>query len=127
MTKPEKFIPRPIIANPIRTAILVDGGFYRRRAQAMLGEKTAEERANELSNYCYKHINSKHEPGRVLYRIFYYDCLPVERLAYQCGLLDCCSASAALVIRKLLCCYPGTFGKLIQAHTGIGSCFPHEC
>lgn len=83
MTKPEKFIPRPIIANPIRTTILVDGGFYRRRAQAMLGEKTAEERANELSNYCYKHINSKHEPGRVLYRIFYYDCLPMEKKVFH--------------------------------------------
>ena len=30
----------------IRTAILVDGGFYRRRAQSMLGEKTAAERAD---------------------------------------------------------------------------------
>lgn len=33
----------------MKTAILVDGGFYRRRAQNMLGEKTAEERANEIT------------------------------------------------------------------------------
>lgn len=36
----------------MKTAILVDGGFYRRRAQIMIGDKTAEERAKELENYC---------------------------------------------------------------------------
>lgn len=32
----------------MKTAILIDGGFYRRRAQSLYGEKTAEERADEL-------------------------------------------------------------------------------
>jgi len=35
----------------IRTAILVDGGFYRKRAKFLWHEKTAEERAKELSAY----------------------------------------------------------------------------
>lgn len=32
-----------------RTAILVDGGFYRKRAAYLWGQKTAEERAKELT------------------------------------------------------------------------------
>ena len=32
-----------------KTAILVDGGFYRKRAAHLWGKKTAEERAKELS------------------------------------------------------------------------------
>lgn len=70
----------------IRTAILVDGGFYRRRAQSMLGEKTAAERADELSAYCWKHIRhqqGKHDVERLLYRIFYYDCLPMEKKVFH--------------------------------------------
>ena len=70
----------------IRTAILVDGGFYRRRAQSMLGEKTAAERADELSAYCWKHIRhqqGKHAVERLLYRIFYYDCLPMEKKVFH--------------------------------------------
>ena len=63
-----------------RTAILVDGGFYRKRASHQWGQKTAEERASELIAYCKAHIKDKDggEP-RHLYRIFYYDCEPVGR------------------------------------------------
>lgn len=35
----------------IRTAILVDGGFYRKRSHFLWGELTAAERADELQNY----------------------------------------------------------------------------
>ena len=35
----------------MKTAILVDGGFYRRRAQAVLGDQTAEKRAIEPVSY----------------------------------------------------------------------------
>lgn len=35
-----------------RTAILVDGGFYRIRAQTLFGDKSPEERADELFSYC---------------------------------------------------------------------------
>lgn len=45
----------------LKTAILVDGGFYRRRAQAVFGDTTAEERAIELANYCKRHLNSHGE------------------------------------------------------------------
>lgn len=39
--------------HPVRTAILVDGGFYRKRAKALWGNKSPSERANELNDYCY--------------------------------------------------------------------------
>ena len=36
----------------MKTAIpLVDGGFYRRRAQIIFGDKSATNRADELENY----------------------------------------------------------------------------
>ena len=63
-----------------KTAILVDGGFYRKRARFLWGAKTAEQRAVELSAYCRAHLEEKNLPEpKYLYRIFYYDCEPVGR------------------------------------------------
>ena len=63
-----------------KTAILVDGGFYRKRALWLWGKKTAEERALELANYCNAHLHDKDgRESRQLYRIFYYDCEPIGR------------------------------------------------
>lgn len=63
-----------------KTAILIDGGFYRKRARHLWGEKTAEERAKELEAYCKAHLHRKDNgTDRQLYRIFYYDCAPVGR------------------------------------------------
>lgn len=62
-----------------KTAILVDGGYYRRRAIELWGKsKTAAERAEELYNYCFLHLTKPTEP-RDLYRIFYYDCPPMMK------------------------------------------------
>ena len=63
---------------PIKTAILVDGGFYRKRARYLYGDKTPKERAAELNEYCMKHLQHKYEQ-RYLYRVFYYDCPPAEK------------------------------------------------
>lgn len=56
----------------MKTAILVDGGFYRKRAA-------------ELYAYCSAHL--KHEQcyndDRGLYRIFYYDCPPLAKTVYH--------------------------------------------
>ena len=43
----------------ITTAILVDGGFYRRRAYKYLGDKSPSDRADELDNYCKRHLNER--------------------------------------------------------------------
>ena len=36
-----------------KTAILVDGGFYRKQAKFLFGEKSPEQRAYELVEYCH--------------------------------------------------------------------------
>ena len=60
-------------------AILVDGGFYQKRAQFLWGDATSEERADELIAYCRRHIG-RHDH---LYRIFYYDCAPSNKKVYH--------------------------------------------
>lgn len=72
----KNFVPHSV------TAILVDGGFYRYRAYGIWGAKTPAERALELHNYCFNHINYKGERNS-LYRIFYYDCPPIEKKLYH--------------------------------------------
>lgn len=68
----------------IRTAILIDGGFYRRRAYSLWGDKSAKDRADELEQYCRRHLNNKKtKEDRYLYRIFYYDCPPFSRKIYH--------------------------------------------
>lgn len=63
----------------MKTAILIDGGFYRVRARKCLGDKTPYERANELINYCYRHVCKRSD----IYRIYYYDCPPLENDVYN--------------------------------------------
>lgn len=75
-----------------KTAILVDGGFYRRRARALWGELDPSERADELYDYALKHITLKKDARieldrRELYRVFYYDCPPVQRASVYHPLL----------------------------------------
>jgi len=67
----------------MKTAILVDGGFYRRRAQKIWGEIPAEQRAKELCDYCMSHIKRRNNEERALYRIFYYDCPPMDKKIYH--------------------------------------------
>lgn len=66
----------------IRTAILVDGAFYRKRAYYIFGDKTPADRSLELSSYCHRHIKEEKE-GATLYRVFYYDCPPVNKQVYH--------------------------------------------
>ena len=68
----------------IRTAILVDGGFYRKRAITLWGHKNPQDRAWELVKYCSLHLKEKHDDDRHhLYRILYYNCPPVTKQVYH--------------------------------------------
>ena len=58
-----------------KTAILIDGGFYRKKVNEMHGFKSAKDTAKDLIEYCYKHIQDDDD----LYRIFYYDCPPISK------------------------------------------------
>ena len=69
----------------MKTAILVDGGFYRKRASYLWGKKEPDKRASELIAYCNAHLKheQRFEPSRTLYRIFYYDCPPLDKTIYH--------------------------------------------
>ena len=66
----------------ITTAILVDGGFFLKRARTLWGDASPEDRAKELFTYCIQHLKDKNEHRR-LYRIFYYDCPPLSNQQYH--------------------------------------------
>ena len=66
-----------------KTAILVDGGFYKIRAHYLWGEKTPQERAEELKSYCMWLLHQNKYEKRDLYRIFYYDCPPSRKKVYS--------------------------------------------
>ena len=71
-----------------KTAILVDGAFYRKRSFYLRGERDPQARANELYAYCMAHIRddrseSEYHEDRELYRIFYYDCPPLQKTVYH--------------------------------------------
>lgn len=72
-----------------RVAIFVDGAFYKKRAQKCLGYKSPVERAKELEEYCRRHLKRKDPTTQEyvmndkLYRVFYYDCPPMDRLVYH--------------------------------------------
>lgn len=69
----------------MKTAILVDGGFYRKRAAYLWGKKDSQKRAAELYAYCSAHLKheQRYNDERSLYRIFYYDCPPLEKTVYH--------------------------------------------
>jgi len=68
-----------------KTAIFVDGGFYRKRAKTLWGKKTPDDRASELYAYCQAHLKheQRHDDFRSLYRIFYYDCPPLSKTVFH--------------------------------------------
>lgn len=61
-----------------KTAILIDGGFYQKRITAIHGKLSPKESVDELMNYCLKHLSQK-DGKHELYRIFYYDCPPLDK------------------------------------------------
>ena len=65
-----------------KTAILVDGGFFRKRSKFLWGEHSPEVTADALATYCKRHLR-EHNIRHDLYRIFYYDCPPVNKQVYH--------------------------------------------
>ena len=62
-----------------KTAILVDGGFYRKITKDFKRGLTPEQSAKDLFTYCMKHLQDKSGKDDELYRIFYYDCPPLGK------------------------------------------------
>lgn len=65
-----------------KTAILVDGGFYRKRARSLWGKHSPQETADGLFRYCKRHLHERSREHE-LYRIFYYDCPPYDKQLYH--------------------------------------------
>ena len=70
---------KKILRHNVTTAILVDGAFYRKRAKYYNGELSPEERAEELFEHCHRLLKADKYENRNLYRIFYYDCPPLDK------------------------------------------------
>lgn len=66
----------------IKTAIMIDGAFYRKRAYYFWGDISPSDRTRELVHYCKRHITEE-KSGAELYRIFYYDCFPSAKKVYH--------------------------------------------
>lgn len=64
------------------TAILIDGGFYRKRAKFLWGSHLPRAAADALCTYAMSHLK-EHDIQHDLYRIFYYDCPPVAKQLYH--------------------------------------------
>ena len=64
-----------------KTAILVDGGFYRKKFEKG-GQHTPKEAADALIRYCYRHLKERYAEHE-LYRIFYYDCNPCGKKIFH--------------------------------------------
>ncbi len=63
---------------PIKVAVLIDGGFFVKRFNSLYNKErklTGEQVANALYAMAHKHVGNKN----ILYRIFYYDCLPLDK------------------------------------------------
>ena len=70
----------------MKIAILVDGGYYRKRSSCIFGHETAKVSAERLYSYCNRHLVEKNFNKQViheLYKIFYYDCPPVDKLIFH--------------------------------------------
>lgn len=70
------------ISQPVRVAILIDGGYFIKRFNYNWnkeGKMTAEEVANHLYTLAHNHVGREN----YLYRIFYYDCFPLEKRVHN--------------------------------------------
>lgn len=68
-----------------KIAVLVDGGFFRKRASFFWGkDATPKERADQLEKYCQLHVGDRDNGvPRELYRCFYYDCPPINKKVFN--------------------------------------------
>lgn len=64
-----------------KIAVLVDGGFFKKRAKTIYGHLEPKELADKMIQQCYDHLSQggKTKDENELYRIFYYDCPPLDK------------------------------------------------
>lgn len=73
----------------VRTAFFVDGAFFLRRHYRLEGPQAPWKVAKALHEMCRGHLRERRRAGNApiqraeLYRIFYYDCLPLDKKAHN--------------------------------------------
>lgn len=70
------------VSTPIRVAVLIDGGFMLKRYNYLYNKdksKTAENVANDIYMIAHSHVGNQN----YLYRIFYYDCFPLNKRVHN--------------------------------------------
>jgi uncharacterized LabA/DUF88 family protein len=68
------------------TAILVDGGYFVKRYRAIVPASQAHDpvlAAKKLFSWALLHLNDRDRERRQLYRIFFYDCPPIQKKAHH--------------------------------------------
>lgn len=68
----------------MKTAILVDGGFFLRRYRRIYGDTDAATAASKMHELCMSHLYDRKTRKREsdLYRILFYDCPPLDKKAH---------------------------------------------
>lgn len=67
---------------PIKIAVLIDGGFFIKRFNALYNKDkkyTGAQVADMMYAMAHKHVGKRN----ILYRIFYYDCMPLDKKAHN--------------------------------------------
>lgn len=67
---------------PIKIAVLIDGGFFIKRFNALYNKDkhfTGTQVADIMYAMAHKHVGKRN----TLYRIFYYDCMPLDKKAHN--------------------------------------------
>lgn len=75
----------------MKTAILVDGGFFIKRYRSLVGNNPPAKVAKDLHEICLQHVNPKNgnkkknnnNPPSTLYRILFYDCAPIDKKVHN--------------------------------------------
>lgn len=70
----------------MRTAILVDGAYYLKITRSVFGQEKPKDTVDRLYKYCMRHLKDKRDDKIIyndLYRIFYYDCPPLNTNVYH--------------------------------------------
>ena len=67
---------------PVKIAVLIDGGFFVKRFNSLYNKDlkmTGAQVADHLYTMAMKHVGN----NNTLYRIFYYDCLPLDKKVHN--------------------------------------------
>jgi uncharacterized LabA/DUF88 family protein len=65
------------------TAFLVDGEFFLRRHQYLLGKHSPKKVVADLRWMCHQHLKKLKRESKELYRIFFYDCPPLDKKVHN--------------------------------------------